>query len=97
MPHLEQWSLCYDRPYAAPEVQCPFFDGIITDHPKIEDGQIVSTSSLVGFDIETEEFVTKSGNHYTLGEPRGDYEEQFPNARERMYEQGRKLALDMAS
>lgn len=85
MPTLENWSLIdTDDPYTAPELRKVRLHGIVHDHPRFNDGDEVMTSSIVGATGDT--IMTSSGSLYTLGKVNPDYEEKYPNARERLFQ-----------
>ncbi len=84
---LENWVVTFrqEDPYRAPEAkQC--LHGNVYGHPDHLDGEEVTTSRIVATD---DKFVTtSSGSKYELGAVYPDYEKQFPNARERLLNQG---------
>lgn len=51
-------------------------------HPEWDDGHSIVTSSLLGRSGNL--VVTSSGSYITLGEPREDYEAEFPGAKQRL-------------
>ncbi|PPD55572.1 MAG: hypothetical protein CTY12_00925 [Methylotenera sp.] len=56
--------------------------GEVYGSSEFAEGTNVTTSELVGRCGEL--VVTRSGSHYELGKPHPEYEQLFPNARERM-------------
>lgn len=74
MPILKNWATVADiNPYRAPEAMPSLkLRGVVFDHPEIEDGQTIETSSIkkaIGRLVET-----KSGSVYTLeGDPDPDW------------------------
>lgn len=80
MPELIEWSI-WKGPYEAPELGFKF-RGVVFDHPRFPDHASITTSRVVDFDTETEEFITTSGTRYKLGEPLEEFEEAFPGARQ---------------
>lgn len=70
MPRLENWSMVsLLDPYKAPELQFGFLRGIVYDHMRLEDGELIVTSVLVDIDIEKGTAKTFSGSDYILGKP----------------------------
>ena len=84
---IENWAIVGLNPYAAPEVQSECIVGIIYGHPKHDDGKRVRTSRIVRASEGV--ITTKTGSIYELGEVNKEYEEEFPNARERIFAIGR--------
>lgn len=60
------------------------FNGNVYGHPSFPDGKLVWTSTIVGYDEDTNIFTTYSGSKYKLGKVRDDYEQAYPNAQERV-------------
>ena len=85
MIRIENWvvSLYPSDPYTPPELKSQVLSGEVFGHPRFEDGDVITTSALTGLN-EAGEVVTLSGSAYSLGVPRTEYEEQFPNAKERV-------------
>lgn len=72
MPRIEQWSVCFTDPYAAPEVSRPSVQGnVYGREPRFPDGHPIQTSTIVK--VEGKYVTTKSGTVYELGEPDPDY------------------------
>ena len=87
---LEEWCFQSNQDgYAAPELASYRFIGKVYGHPKHEDGTVIATSTVVGWD-GSEGFTTVSGTTYTLGQPKPEYEAAYPGARERMIRQMRE-------
>lgn len=82
---LDNWSLVYRDPvdpYTAPELVRPCLSGRPTGHPRLKDGEIITTGTLVwrrGNVIATKRTL------YRLGTIDPAYEAAFPGARERLY------------
>ena len=72
-----------ESPYHAPEQGKPKFVGNVFGHPLHEDGKAITTSTIIGYDPETDEFITRS-RRYKLGQVAPAYEAAFSNARERL-------------
>lgn len=85
MPRLESWSVTGGNyhPYTAPELRTLHLQGMVYGHPMFDDGHPVLTTPIVG--VDDDRVVTKSGSVYELGEVDAMYEDQFPNARERLF------------
>ena len=81
---IEFWSVITTNanPYAAPELISPRLQGRVYGHPRIKDGEYVSTSTIIG--VKNGLVLTRSGSEYQLGEVDPDYESAFPNAKERL-------------
>lgn len=79
MLRLENWSV------VAGAEQCKCFIGNVYGHPNFEDGASGHTSVIEKINSENETVETYSGSVYTLGEVDPEYEAQFPNARERLF------------
>ena len=56
----------------------------VYNHPQYKDGTYVTLSQPKSFNPSLEILTNISGNKYFLGEPLKEYNDQFPNARERM-------------
>jgi hypothetical protein len=85
---LENWSVVTDAdPYKAPEQLVSRLHGQAFGHPRFADGSEVTTSRVMGCSESKDHLaiVTGSGSHYVLGEVDPDYEERYPNARERFW------------
>ena len=79
---LNNWSIGRGL-YQAPE-QGSYLVGEVYGHPTRPDGQCIQTSVVVSVDPTTETVKTHSGSIYEIGEPYPDFEEAFPDARERL-------------
>lgn len=88
---LEQWSLHeYDidvTPYMAPEqIQAKKkLSGQVYGHPRFDDGDVVTTSSLVLLDLQAKRAVTKSGTEYVLGEMDPQYAQYVQSLKKEPY------------
>lgn len=83
---LKEWSFgSNDSPYTAPECRSFVLGGKVFGHPKHQDGKNIITSTIVG--KRNGCVVTRSGSEYELLEPASDYEQQYPNAKERLFKQ----------
>ena len=82
---IDDWGIVgSDDPYLAPELRTFQLVGVVTVHRNESiNGKHIRTSSIVGSDGKY--VVTRSGTRYDIGIPATDYEEQFPNAKERLY------------
>lgn len=70
MPRLESWSMVgLINPYWPPEMRIMQLQGIVYDHPRLEDGEHIITSALVKIDIKKGTAQTFSGSIYSLGKP----------------------------
>jgi hypothetical protein len=90
---LENWSVVcknYD-PYLAPELYQSALYGNVFGHPRFDDGDGVTTSSLVG--KQGEIIITKSGSEYELGIVDPDYEKKYPDAKNRLLNSLKEMAL----
>ena len=88
---IENWSFgaMNDDGYTAPELWVMCLYGEVYGHPLRPDGTKVTTSRVVGI---TEDNLIKTLNRmYKLGEPKADYEAMYPNAKQRLIKQARKL------
>lgn len=81
---LENWSMVFTDPWAAPEMQIPQLHGKVYGHPKFDDGESITTSAIDGFDKESNAVVTRSGSKYCLGHVDSEYEEIYPDAYNRL-------------
>ena len=88
MARLENWSITGRDPYLAPELQEACLYGTVYGHLRLKDGNTVVTSSIVK--SEGEIIITHSGSQYELGKVDPEYEKEFPNARERLFESLRR-------
>ena len=70
MPHLEDWSLTHGpvSAYMAPEQITHHLRGIVTGHPRKQDGDMVMTTRVESIDYARRTARTKNTD-YTLGEP----------------------------
>jgi hypothetical protein len=85
---LEKWALIVlaGSPYDAPETWKQALTGEVQGHPRFKDGDFVTTSSIVGGRVESDNIIvtTKTGSEYLLGVVDPLYEIAFPDARARM-------------
>ena len=74
MPHLEDWSFTHGpySAYIAPEQITQHFGGIVTGHPRQQEGSIVTTSRIETIDYEAKTARTRN-TEYTLGEPDAEW------------------------
>lgn len=81
---MENWAIVSD-PYQAPEISGQYLRGNIYNsvNPRHEDGDGITTSRIVGKTSDNK-VITKSGSVYELGVVLPDYEQHFPNARDRL-------------
>ncbi len=84
MPKLENWSMVNrnENSYQAPEQGIPALSGEVYNHPRFEDGLIVTTSSIIN--KKGENVLTYSGSEYELGKVSEEYEKIYPDAKERL-------------
>ena len=73
-----------EQPYTAPELRVRVLSGVVTGHPRHEDGKLVTTSSIKSLNPLEGIIVTFSGTQYILGEPDPHYEAAFPGAKDRL-------------
>lgn len=81
---LENWAIVAlpSDPYEAPELWRQSIYGDVYDNPRFDDGTRVTTSRIVG--KRNGNVVTKSGSEYELGQVSAQYEEQYPDAFNRL-------------
>lgn len=73
---LENWELFSDcGAYTAPEEWHYHLSGNVYGHPSFEDGLLVTTSRIVGTDVDRKVVLTKSGSEYELGDISAEYQE----------------------
>ena len=86
MARLENWSLCVNcDPYAPPELLSTHLVGEVygyKDPSRHSDGKRIVTSTIVG--IRSGLVVTSHGSEYELGMVNPDYDEEYPNAKEKL-------------
>jgi len=87
---IDNWAVVGRDPYLAPELQTNHLIGTVTNHPAHEDGREVKTSRIVGME-EPDIVITVSGSRYVLGEIDPEYEAEYPNARERLFDSLRRM------
>jgi len=92
MPKLDNWSATYvsNDPFLAPELNWGTLQGIVSGHPEFRDGDFVIIGRIVDI-TEDNHIITKGGSEYTLGETDQGYEQLYPEAKLRLYEQLRKI------
>lgn len=86
---IENWSICTipsPDPLAPPECSVKILCGDVYNHPKFKDGTYVQTSMTIG--VRDGKILTHSGSMYELGDVDTEYEEQYPNAKERLLNTG---------
>lgn len=85
-PHvvITDWAVVYrpTDPWTPPECRYQCLNGRVQNHPNHEAGKIVTTSPIKA--RRGQLVLTESGSIYELGEIRTEYEQQFPNAKERL-------------
>ena len=86
---LENWELSYLDNWVPVKFQNPSFSGEVYGHPKFKDGERIITGNVVGFKDGV--FKTYSGSLYSLGKVLKEYENEFPNAKERVLEAGKNF------
>jgi len=88
MPKLENWGVVIvgASPYTAPELMKMCLHGNVYGHEsnRFSDGEAVRTSSIRGKRGTC--VVTRSGSIYELGAVANEYENQFPDAKNRLLE-----------
>ena len=74
---LENWAFGMPDmdPYTPPELQLPVFWGDVN-------GKSIQTSAIQG--CEPDGIIVTVNSRYKLGEPKEDYEEMFPDAKNRV-------------
>ena len=89
---LENWSFVMgtNNKYASPEQYFPRFCGKAYGHPDHEDGLVISTSAITGYDEETDEFVCQS-RRYILGAVDAEYDKKFPGSKARIIKSAKRL------
>jgi hypothetical protein len=83
---IENWSIVcsdYIDPYKAPEMYSSRICGEVYGNGNFDDGTVVTTSKIIS--VRGDIVITHSGSEYELGEVDAEYEKQFPNARERLF------------
>ncbi len=82
---IENWAVVAPivDPFAAPETQPLSLQGQVFGHPRFDDGQYITTSSIDKKN-DKDEVITVSGSVYKLGRVDPSYEERFPDARKRL-------------
>jgi len=90
---LENWSFVMgaNTTYASPEQYFPRLYGEAYGHPDHKDGDPISTSAIIGYDEETNEFICQS-RRYTLGAVDAEYDKKFPGSKERLVESAKRLS-----
>ncbi len=82
---IDDWTVFIpEQPYIAPELLVRVLSGVVTGHPRHEDGTFVTTSSIELLNPLEGTIVTSSGTQYILGEVAEEYEYMFPGAKERL-------------
>ena len=84
---LENWSVCSaGDEYTPPELMSPRLQGNVYGHPNFNrhyDGKHIVTSTPIG--QRNSKVITRSGTEYTLGKVDPEFEKQYPNSRERVF------------
>ena len=82
---LKNWSVSYSNPdaYSAPELMGVVLCGNVYGHTRFLDGVYVKTSPVIK--LEGKVFFTKSGSQYILEDVDPEYEQAYPNAKERIF------------
>jgi len=70
------------NPWSPPESYFQCLAGHVLNHPRHQPGKTVTTSAIKA--RRGEMIVTTSGSLYQLGQAHSDYENRFPNARQRL-------------
>lgn len=82
---LENWGVVLrPKPYQPPEAWAQALSGNVYDHPEYSDGSLITTSAINAPHGDNA-ILTESGRVYELGVVAQDYEELYPNARERLF------------
>lgn len=77
---IENWAVVeVGDMYTPPELLKRRLVGTVYGHPRLEDGSEITTSSLREFDLITRLGVTRNTT-YSLGKPKADYLELYPEA-----------------
>ena len=78
-----------------PELMITLIGGNVYNHPKHEDGKLVTTSRIVNVDKENKTITTHSGSVYAISKEDicSEYEEAYPNAYERIFALNEKRIL----
>lgn len=84
---LENWEVFYH-----PIGVGTYLTGKVYGHYRFDNGEQIHTSTVVG--AEGELVVTRTGSRVELGEPHPDYEKQYPGAKQRVLDEGRKHQLE---
>lgn len=81
---LSNWAIVTSRdPYIAPELVRQCLMGKVEGHPDHEDGKTIVTSNIIGkFEGR---IVTKTGSLVELGDPRPEYDKEFPDSKKRLF------------
>ena len=80
MIRIDQWCVVEapDSDFIAPELRKRCLHGVVTGHPNIDDGSIVTSTPIKG--LSGSFIKTYSGSIYELGDVSEEYEKQFPDA-----------------
>jgi hypothetical protein len=85
---LKNWAVCMrGNEWLAPELWTSYLHGNVYGHSRFNDGDPVSTSSIVGVkDGDGCKIVSTKNTDYVLYEPdvSADYESQYPGAYSRL-------------
>jgi len=81
---INNWAIVStNSPYTAPKMVACRLRGEVFGHPRFPDGKPVTTSSISHVTADRK-VVTNSGSVYELGDPLSEYEQKYPNAKERL-------------
>ena len=84
---LDRWSVVDRLGNMIPPEQ-PHFAGCLVgrvlNHPRRPDNTLVKTSCLLGYNADTDTFITHNESAVTLGTVYADYEAVYPRARARL-------------
>lgn len=84
---LNNWSICAAglNPYQAPETIEQCLQGNVFGNPRFNAGDHITTTGIVSVDPEKDLVITRSGSVYKLGTIDPAYEDQFPDAKARLF------------
>jgi len=84
---LENWgfTILTNSLYQPPELGTPVLVGQVYDHPSRQDGNIITTSRIVGYNKELDAIETHN-SFYKIGEPDEKYEAMVPDDKNRLIE-----------
>ena len=76
---IEDWAIVFNSD------NDPCLSGKVQNHPRFEKDKFVRTSRIVVRNKKEKYIETYSGNKYKLGKVNEDYEKQYPNVLERIF------------